>query len=74
MVGGTALLRRLADLFQNILYQSPVSNVQPYDAINVHTILRFEPKDQGRANYTDRGDSDGRKVVEGPMGRIRELG
>lgn len=41
---------------------------------DVLTVLFLEPEGQGRANDTGEGDSDGREVVEGPMGGICELG
>lgn len=41
---------------------------------DTRTIMFFEPESQGRANNTSESNSDGRKVVEGPTGRICELG
>jgi hypothetical protein len=43
------------------------------DMNDTRTILVLESEGQGRANDTGKGDSDGRKVVEGPVRGICEL-
>ena len=48
--------------------------MQAYGMEGAQTIMSLEPEAQGRANDTDGGDSNGRKIVEGPMGRICKLG
>lgn len=48
--------------------------MKTYDTNDTRTILFLEPEGQGRANDTGGADSDGRNVVEGPIGRLCELG